>query len=359
MAKFLNKKEQVIDFKITSYGRYLLSIGSFKPVYYAFFDNDVVYDARYKPGGPGARRPDQNKTEERIKDDTSYFETIPVFKDVEESIKSSEGEVYNYFDASATSTMVKPESDIFKFNSVIGDAFLDGKSDDAPSWQILMMQNKISSSFYKTDYSLDLPPPVVDGVPQDGYAPGVLVNSRTPQINIKANYTLKVAKPEFDFDVNSARDFVDQSDLFADNKVIQLEMNDPLLYFDELKTQLLTENFEVEVFEVLSNSVGDLYSPTLQRKYFERKIPQIENGFMMTETPLNNEEQNLTTASVEYYFDVLTDASVNQVAACAGAQVFSKKGYYINFDFDCETESGDAVFYDIYGSVTEPEICQT
>ena len=39
---------------------------------------------------------------------------------------------------------------------------------------------------------------------------------------------------------------------------------------------------------------------------------------MVTETPLANEEQNLTTASVEYYFDVLTDASVNQVAACAG-----------------------------------------
>ena len=44
MAKFLDKKEQVIDFKLTSYGRYLLSIGSFKPSYYAFFDNNIMYD---------------------------------------------------------------------------------------------------------------------------------------------------------------------------------------------------------------------------------------------------------------------------------------------------------------------------
>ena len=52
MAKFLDKKEQVIDFKLTSYGRYLLSIGSFKPTYYAFFDNNILYDTKYYVGGP-------------------------------------------------------------------------------------------------------------------------------------------------------------------------------------------------------------------------------------------------------------------------------------------------------------------
>ena len=74
-----------------------------------------------------------------------------------------------------------PEPDIFKVDSVIGDAFLDGPTDAAPSWQVLMMQNKISSSVYKTDYSHEQPD-----------MPGALVNSRTPQINIKAVYTMKV-----------------------------------------------------------------------------------------------------------------------------------------------------------------------
>ena len=44
MSKFLNKKEQVIDFKLTNYGNYLLSIGNFKPTYYTFLDDNVVYD---------------------------------------------------------------------------------------------------------------------------------------------------------------------------------------------------------------------------------------------------------------------------------------------------------------------------
>ena len=47
MSKFLNKKEQVIDFKLTNYGNYLLSIGNFKPTYYTFLDDNVVYDSAY------------------------------------------------------------------------------------------------------------------------------------------------------------------------------------------------------------------------------------------------------------------------------------------------------------------------
>ena len=40
MAKFIDKKNKVYDFQITPYGTYLLSIGRFKPEYYAFFDVD-------------------------------------------------------------------------------------------------------------------------------------------------------------------------------------------------------------------------------------------------------------------------------------------------------------------------------
>ena len=47
MSKFLDKKEQVIDFKLTNYGHYLLSIGNFKPTYYTFVDDNVVYDSEH------------------------------------------------------------------------------------------------------------------------------------------------------------------------------------------------------------------------------------------------------------------------------------------------------------------------
>ena len=44
MAKFLNKKEQAIDFQLTPYGKYKLSIGGLEPAYYSFFDNNSLVE---------------------------------------------------------------------------------------------------------------------------------------------------------------------------------------------------------------------------------------------------------------------------------------------------------------------------
>ena len=49
---FFNKKEDVIEIQLTQYGKYLLSKGKFKPSYYAFFDDDIVFvnDVYQTPG---------------------------------------------------------------------------------------------------------------------------------------------------------------------------------------------------------------------------------------------------------------------------------------------------------------------
>ena len=66
----------------------------------------------------------------------------------------------------------------------------------------------------------------------------------------------------------------------------------------------------------------------------------------------------LTTDSVEYYFDVLVDTEVEQDLACKGALEFNKESYYVDIDFDCEHHEADEEhFHDIYGAITEPEIC--
>jgi len=361
MATFLDKKEQVYDLKLTPYGRHLLSIGKMKPTYYAFFDDNVTYDGLYMPGAAPSTMGDpltpegQNNINLRIKNETPYLESLVLFRDVDASVSNNEGEVINFIEASLTPTQITPEPDIFKFNAAIGDAYLDGETNSAaPAWQVLMMQNSISSSHYRTSRQLNLPP---EG--SLGYAPGTLVNSPVPQVNIQAIYTLKEAEYDFNFDPSSVRNISQESAVFADGKVLTLEMKDPLIYFNEINTQILTENFEIEVFEVLSGSSAGRYSPTLMRKYFENRPVQIENGMMLSANPVRNSIQSLTTASVEYYFDVLTDRSVNQTIACQGLETFSKESYYIEFDFSCVAETGDSTFYDIYGSVTEPEICQS
>jgi len=356
MATFLNKKEQVYDLKLTSYGRYLLSIGTFKPVYYAFFDNNVVYDIKYTSTGSSAgthKLPieGQNKVNERVKRETVYPESQVLFRDVESTLSNLET-TDGGFDSDLNPTLTTPAADIYTYDSALGDAMLDADNSQAvPSWRLLMLQGAVSSSIYRQGAALQ---PAYAGEPRDG----ILLHSPIPQINISASYSLKVMDPEIIIDPLSVRNLIQTSEVFADNKVIGLVSKDPLIYFEEVNTQLLTENFDIEVFEVESGSNQGTYSPTLHRKYFETVIPQIENGVMLTETPHHTVNADLTTSSVEYYFDVLQDANVDQTIACGGIESFDKSSYFISFDFDCPDEGNGITFYDIYGSVTEPEICQ-
>ncbi len=58
---FLDDKQEIIKLELTTYGRYLLSKGKLKPVYYAFFDDDILYDAEY-----GGISESQNSIQVRI-----------------------------------------------------------------------------------------------------------------------------------------------------------------------------------------------------------------------------------------------------------------------------------------------------
>ena len=63
---FLNKKEQVLDIELTQLGKYQLAKGNFKPVYYAFSDDEVLYDLTYAGSGSEVNR----ETSNRIQKDT-------------------------------------------------------------------------------------------------------------------------------------------------------------------------------------------------------------------------------------------------------------------------------------------------
>jgi len=511
MAKFLNKKEQVFDLKLTSYGNYRLSQGNFKPVYYAFYDDNILYDIQYASGKNGdgdfviSPQELQNNTQRRIKDETQYLESFVLFEEVEnqattmtEQLRENQvgTEVYgldssgqnpivfteseylmwkSWYDAALTfndgrelahlatvemgytgtfavdynPTQEEPRKDFFKFNSMIGDAHLDGDTQAAPAWKIITLQGQINSS-----------------------ATEDLKNrTKIPQINIDLKYVKEIN--DFDFmnvaDPESIQQLAASTQQFKDKKVISLKLDDVVVYAEELNTELLTENFEIEVFEVgeytgvqatgsiAFNSVpsdGDTITiddginaqtfsfetspdgddtdveigsdaegtmnnfesvfntvfadtmkldtisnpnglPTLtfrnrnfgpaynipmstdnttaftlqgmdggvdgnnvlKRKFFERQIPQVKNGMMLSERPKETDVATLTSASVEYYFDILTDYNINQTIACKGAEIYNKESYYIDLDFDCDQDAQDFVYNDIYGYVTEPEVC--
>jgi len=305
----------------------MLGVSSFKPAYYAFFDDNIIYDNGYT----GQANEPQNHINIRIKDKTQYLETLTLFEDLETTVLQNRGSEINYFNLNDMETKLEPSKDIYRFDAAIGDAYLDGDKQTAPAWKVVTLQSTISASSVRDTTN----------------------DTTVPQLDITANYVLKVRDLQLTIDPLRVRELVDSTGPFADNKEIVLESDDPLIYLEEINTILLTENFELEVFEVPTEATS-----RIARKYFKKVIPQIKDGLMLSANQIETAEQDLTTNSVEYYFDVLADHQVDQRLACKSTEIFNKQSYYIDLDFECEPEE-ENLFFDIYGVVTEPEICQS
>ena len=273
----------------------------------------------------------QNDVFTRIKDETQYLEGFVLFRDLDDSMSELKGGYEDYEEGETiTPVQSRPGADIFRFDRMIGDAWLDGDSNKAPAWKIVSLQSNISSSAqYETGSYTQI-----------------------PQVNYTLNYGLTTQPSELLISPNELQELEERTLNFIDGDVIRLESDNPLIYIDEVNTELLTENFDIEVFMVTGSE-----NRTLERKYFQREIPQIVNGLLISETQKENLATTFTTNSVEYYFDVLVDAQIDPVKACKGAEIFNKQSYYVDLEFDCATPAQQDIFFDIYGSATEPEIC--
>ena len=341
MAKFINRKEKTYDFKLTSYGHYLLSIGYFKPVYYAFFDDNIVYDAQYA----NITNEHQNEIQNRIKNETPYLEGQTVFQDLENKGINWVGEGSSgYYKGDVTPMMEIPREDSFRIEGMLGDAWFEGKAQTAPAWKIV----------------------VLDGLIKSSSAMDTKNEVHIPQINVELDYQKVIKSYDFATTLTNTdyEKSIRTSAKFSDGNVIQLIPDDLMIYAEESNTALLTENFDIEIFEILSGGLTTYPNPTdvtnmdaLRRLYFEKDFERIQGGIYNEEAYNRNVGLSYTTQSVDYYFNVQADKQVDAGMACKAAEIFNNESYYIDLDFECNPERMDPVYNDIYGPVTEPEIC--
>jgi hypothetical protein len=318
--KFLNKKEQVFDIQLTPYGKHKLGAGTLKPTYYAFYDDNILYDIGYSSASVNEA---QNDIHKRIKQETQYLESQTLFRQVMSGTVVHGGILRD--------TIYEQGENLLTSDGFIGDAkLLSEDTNVAPAWKVVSLENTISSSA-----SEDLKN-----------------KAKVPQINITASYVLNRFSPgDSPVGIDNLTQ-LDSTGLFSDGKQIGLDTNNPLIYLEELNTELLTENFDIEVFEVQRNSPDDDF----RRLYFQSKAPQIVDGMLVSAQPITNNEP-LTTGSVEYYFSIATDGQVDPRVACKHIEQFNTENYLIDLDFDCSDVDGEDIYFDIYGRVTESEIC--
>lgn len=190
-----------------------------------------------------------------------------------------------------------------------------------------------------------------------------------PQVNIEVDYKKSIYSIDnLSMQFDDPNDVNNRSGVFLDDKYVQLTSENPMIYVDEVNTEMMNKNFDIEVFMITGSSDNIGYNddgvwghiePTYQliRKYFAEPKDQIVDGTMTTNHPYDYDNPEIDMTSVEYYFSLMKDSDTNKKIACREIQEYNKSSYYIDLGFDCEDDQKERLYNDIYGSEVEPEIC--
>ena len=168
---FFNKKEDVIDIELTQYGKYQLSKGKFKPVYYTFSDDEILYSNAY--ANPSSRKHETAKeASKRIQRETQRLRTLYEHDGVESRIMTLNGHVIN---ETGTDRVYKerPADQLYGMDTITEDKM--GQDDRN------LVRNFIGHSTVGEQYA---PSWDVESL-LDGEMTSVNVSSSSPNIGIK------------------------------------------------------------------------------------------------------------------------------------------------------------------------------
>ena len=278
MADIFDKKEEVLDVILTREGRQFMAEGKFKPLYYEFYDSDIIYEAQNDEG--------QNASQERIEAGLyqKAISSIDQINDLGATIQND------------NTNMLKNPLGSYQI-----------QNEYAPAWQISFDEETYITGAFSTSQRAVVKTNINNEVINSGTLRQVNTNEeRIPQFYVNVNYKLYTNEI-----------------LKADGGTIKQ------LYFDRRNKDLLISleeanafevseprEFDIEIFKIIENNNGtDPY--TLHRLYFE------EDDFDSPE-------------SVEKYFNVLLDEEARF------ENNFKKKNIYTDISADpeelCETE---------------------
>jgi len=297
--EFFNKKEEVIDIKLTQFGRYLLSKGMLKPAFYSFHDDNVIYDVQ-KTGLTEV----QKESEARIESTPTMHHQI--------SISSLEKEFNNNYnkivsgEANAFSQDVQRTAEkSYALPNYLGTSDLN--SEYAPSWSVQFLNGELSGS----SKSLDI-------LEKTGGNNLQLVPQLESIVSIDVQHNTNDASALSDLEeLEDAGLISNVNILSADNELYVI------LKVSENNGLFQKENFDIEVFEIEEELQGTTTIETLRQLEFSKNLTLgTEIDFIEDATP----EEDVS--HVEYYFDLLTDDEINNDILCEFDPINEKKGVY-------------------------------
>ena len=294
--EFFNKKEEVIDLKLTQFGRLLLSKGKFKPVYYSFFDNDVLYDVA-KTGLSEY----QNESEERIVETPTMHPQVSFFP-LEKDFNSNYNKVLSGEVSPISQDLQRTAEKHYALPQPIGTS--DINADYSPSWSMQFLNGAISGSIGYLNLS-----------EKSGGANTQIIPQITSQINVKLA------------DVSSDDEFLEEFEDGFSESGYEVVSNEEDLYVlikaSENNGLFQKENFDIELYEIEEVVEGGVTTETLRPLSFS-VMPEQLNNVQFIDDVVPEEDPTY----VEYYFDFFVDDEINDELLCKLDPTQEKMGVF-------------------------------
>ena len=293
MALF-DSKQEIINIELTSYGKKKLSEGKLKPVFYAFFDDNVIYDGDYGSQVEAV----SSLSDQRIRKETPYLKTQ--YSLVGTETKLNKG---NANQELIDNVRLYENNNLLKFglgNSKIGEI-------TGSSIQVLMLDGEISSVYHTASafvFGNDRNPKVAYDKPQTKIV--LQAPELTPKIKNLPEPTM-TTPPEL-LDPNNIESVV-VSPILSDNKYIYLDVDEIFISLEELNSVEDYKNFEVSLYKIDLNENNEEEYNKLIFKTQQKEID--ENGFLIDETEISNQDTQITKENVEYYFNIQIDEEID------------------------------------------------
>ena len=292
--EFFNEKEEVLDLQLTQFGRHLLSKGKFKPAFYSFFDDDILYNVESAPiNSTTIPSEEQNSSHERIYkgcDGTASTDYGSPRMKPQISFSSLERDFLNNYnkvvsgqedpgDPGQQPAAIKN----YALPQPMGTMAINKES--APAVQINFLKGEISSSANNLEIKLPAGGNTILKIPQ-----------------IESEITLEYIETEGD-------DLYEMEDPSISFGVVS-DPEEAVLFLKilEKNAPYQKRNFDIEVFEIIEDTVGaNTTAHELRQLHFNRPLQMTEEFDFMNHTP-----PPISVNNVEYYIDVLTDDEVKE-----------------------------------------------
>ena len=300
---FFNKKEDVLDVELTQLGKYLLSKGRFKPVYYAFSDDEILYSVEYTGGTPEKAQ----ETSNRIQKDTQRIRTLYEHDGVETRVLQLNGHEINKqrglgWQARKTGRV----EELLAAELYGSDHLSDEKSMGADDRNLL--RNMIGHS---TLGEQKVPSWDVESL-MDGEIVSVNISSSSPNVGIKRPvlkynvdykmdaYPIQTTDPNYAFPLDlfkATYSGIEDEIIFTDNMRLSVQDNFLVLSMIERATDYEKDNFEIEFFEVETKEV--------KTKQGSAEVEQLKRIYTT-----RNARELASRDYIEEYFEVLVDREI-------------------------------------------------